>query len=214
MQVGRQVYQLTDSVMQDSLDALCGRDKLLAGIYQQFGKPPLWARSQSFATLTHIILEQKVSLASANAVMNRVRKVCPGMKPSSFLLIPEADLRNAGVSTRKVAYCQSIARSLVTGDLSLVGLRKLDNDEVIAALTNVHGIGPWTAGVYLMMALRRPDAWASGDRALAVSYAECALLDEVPSYPELDKIASVWAPHRGTAARLLWHAYLNKRNRH
>lgn len=207
------MYQLTDSVMQDSLDALSARDSLLADIYQQYGKPPLWARSQSFATLVHIILEQKVSLASANAVMIRVRNICPGMKPSSFLLLPDADLRNAGLSARKVAYCQSIANSLVSGELSLPGLRKLDDDKVIAKLIDVHGIGPWTAGVYLMMALRRPDAWASGDRALAVSYAELAQLDVVPSYAELDEVASTWIPHRATAARLLWHAYLKKRNR-
>ena len=64
-----------------------------------------------------------------------------------------------------------------------------------------------------MMALRRPDAWASGDRALAVSYAECAGLDTVLSYADLDNVASAWKPHRATAARLLWHAYLIKRNR-
>lgn len=200
--------------MQDSLQVLSDRDKLLAEIYQQFGKPPLWARPQSFATLVHIILEQKVSLASANAVMTRVRTICPGMKPSAFLLVTENQLYKAGVSARKVVYCQSIARCLVNRELILPGLRKLDDNEVIETLTSIKGIGPWTAGVYLMMALRRPDAWASGDRALAVSYAECARLDEVPSYAELDDIASAWIPYRATAARLLWHAYLKKRNRH
>lgn len=207
------VYQLTDSVMQDSLHVLSAHDELLADVYQQFGKPPLWARPQNFETLVHIILEQKVSLASANAVMNRVRTVCPGMKPSAFLLVSDTDLRETGISASKVGYCQSIAQSLVSGALSLPGLRKLTDDEVIARLTDIRGIGPWTAGVYLMMALRRPDAWASGDRALAVSYAECAMLDTVPSYAQLDDIARAWMPHRGTAARLLWHAYLIKRNR-
>jgi len=207
------VYQLTDSVMQDSLQVLCDSDELLANIFRQYGQPPLWARAQSFATLVHIVMEQKVSLASAEAVMKRVKVVCPGMKPANFLQVPEAELRQAGVSASKVSYCQSIAQNLVSGDLNLVALRKLDNSDVIGKLTNVRGIGPWTAGVYLMMALRRPDAWASGDRALAVSYAECARLDEVPSYAELDDVASAWSPHRATAARLLWHAYLKKRNR-
>ncbi|MFK8079992.1 MAG: DNA-3-methyladenine glycosylase [Granulosicoccus sp.] len=207
------MYQLTDSVIQDALDILSGRDRLLADIYHRHGKPPLWARAQNFATLVHIILEQKVSLSSANAVMGRVRKLCPGMQPAEFLLLADSDLRNAGVSGSKVAYCQSIAHSLVSRELSLPRLRKLDDEDVIARLTSVHGIGPWTAGVYLMMALRRPDAWASGDRALVVSYAECAGLDEIPSYAELDKVAASWSPHRATAARLLWHAYLKKRNR-
>lgn len=199
--------------MQEALQVLCGRDELLADIFERYGQPPLWARTQTFATLVHIILEQKVSLASAEAVMQRVQLACPGMKPDDFLAIPEAALRSAGVSASKVSYCQSIARSLVEGDLSLVALRKLGDDAVIEKLTKVRGIGPWTAGVYLMMALRRPDAWASGDRALVVSYAECASLDQVPGYAELDNIASRWAPHRATAARLLWHAYLKKRKR-
>jgi DNA-3-methyladenine glycosylase II len=78
-------------------------------------------------------------------------------------------------------------------------------------LIAVRGIGPWTAGVYLLMAMRRPDAWASGDRALAVSLAECDALPGVPSYAELDERAEFWRPYRGAAARVLWHAYLSRR---
>ena len=207
------MYQLTDSSMRDALDELCYRDPLLGSVYEQFGVPPLWRRPQSFATLVHIILEQKVSLSSANAVMLRVRAACPGMQPAQFLLVPDVVLRDAGVSQRKVSYCRSIAQCLAERSLSLPALRTLDDHQIIETLTAVRGIGPWTAGVYLMMALRRPDAWASGDRALAVSYAECASLTEVPTYAELDTVASLWSPHRATAARLLWHAYLQKRNR-
>lgn len=207
------MYQLTDDTMGQALDELSRRDALLACLYQEFGAPPLWGKPQSFATLVNIILEQKVSLASAQAVMRRVLNTCPGMQPTDFLAIPDEPLREAGLSASKLSYCRSIAQSLVDGSLSLPKLRKLDDVEVIDKLTQVRGVGPWTAGVYLMMAMRRPDAWASGDRALVVSYAERAKLEEVPSYPELDVIAASWAPHRGTAARLLWHAYLQKRNR-
>lgn len=205
------MYQLTDSSMRDALEELCYRDTMLASVYDQFGVPPLWRRTQTFATLVHIILEQKVSLSSANAVMLRVSAACPGMQPAQFLQVPETLLRDAGVSQSKVSYCRSIAQSLVERSLSLQGLRKLDDQQIIDKLTAIRGIGPWTAGVYLMMALKRPDAWASGDRALAVSYAECASLEEVPTYPELDAVANQWSPHRATAARLLWHAYLQKR---
>lgn len=199
--------------MRDALDELCCRDAMLASVFVQFGVPPLWQRPQSFATLVHIILEQKVSLSSANAVMRRVRSACPGMQPARFLQVPETALRDAGVSRRKVSYCYSVAQSITEQSLSLPALRTLDDHQVMDTLTAVRGIGPWTAGVYLMMALRRPDAWASGDRALAVSYAECASLEEVPTYAELDAVASLWSPYRATAARLLWHAYLQKRNR-
>ena len=206
------MYQLTDITMREAVLVLCDRDPLLAGLHEQFGMPPLWNRPQSFATLVHIVLEQKVSLASAQAVMHRVSALCPQMHASTFLTLPDEALREAGLSASKLSYCRSIAEALTNGSLALSGLRKLDNEQVITALTSVRGIGPWTAGVYLMMALRRADAWASGDRALAVSYGERAGLDDVPSYPELDAIAARWIPHRATAARLLWHAYLEKRN--
>ena len=205
------MYQLTDTTMREALHVLCRRDPLIARLHDRFGMPSLWIRPQSFATLVHIVLEQKVSLASANAVMQRVRVLCPGMQPSMFLTVSARALRQAGLSQSKLSYCRSIAEALVNRNLSLPGLRKLSDEQVVAELTSVRGIGPWTAGVYLMMALRRPDAWASGDRALVVSYYECEGLNEIPSYKELDAIAVRWIPHRATAARLLWHAYLEKR---
>lgn len=197
--------------MQAALHELALQDKHIRCLYEQYGVPPLWSRPQNFATLVHIILEQKVSLASADAVMRRVRHVCPGMKPLDFLKVDVDLLQDAGMSRSKISYCQSIAERLASKQLQLAALRKLPDQSVIEQLTMIKGIGPWTAGVYLMMALRRPDAWASGDRALAVSYQESAELACVPSYPELDKIARYWSPHRGSVARLLWHAYLTRR---
>ena len=207
------MYQLTKKRMVVALHQLAGRDELMATLFSQYGVPPLLSRSESFATLVHIVLEQKVSLTSAAAIMRRVEKACPGMQPDKFLVTEELRLRDAGMSQSKVTYCRSIAQNLVSKNLSLQALRKLDDEQVIETLTQVRGIGPWTAGVYLMMAMRRADAWASGDRALLVSYAESADLKTMPDYSQLDSIASQWTPHRGTAARLLWHAYLEKRNR-
>ena len=185
----------------------------MQSLVKKFGSPPLWQRTQSFETLVHIILEQKVSLASAKAVMSRVKKRCPGMTPEAFLLLSENELREDGVSTRKVSYCHSIASALVSGELDLRGLRQCSEQQVLEKLTSIRGIGPWTAGVYILMAMRREDAWASGDRALVVSYAESAELAVIPSYPELDEIAKRWQPLRGVAARLLWHAYLSRRKK-
>ena len=180
-------------------------------LLQTYGVPPLWRRRQDFQTLLHIVLEQKVSLASAAAVLARVQALCPSMAAVDFLAIPEKSLREAGISERKVSYCRSIAEALVDDSLNLMRLRKLDDDDVIDALIKIRGIGPWTAGVYLLMAMRRADAWATGDRALAVSAMECYALAEVPSYQELDNMAARWSPCRGAASRMLWHAYLSKR---
>lgn len=207
------MYQLTSETLCQALDELCKSDPRLQPVRQQFGSPPLWGRPQNFATIVHVILEQKVSLSSAQAVMQRVRTLCPSMQPAQFLALTEAQLRKAGLSERKVSYCFSVAEALATGQLKLAALRLMKDEEVIDVLTTVRGIGPWTAGVYLMMALRRCDAWASGDRALAVSYSECIGTADIPEYAYLDRVAEAWRPYRGAAARLLWHAYLQRRNR-
>ena len=195
-----------------ALKELAQRDVVMAAMFQRYGVPPMWARSQSFETLVHIILEQKVSIISAQAVMTRVCDLCPAMEASRFLSVPDTLLRAAGLSASKLSYCQSIAQAINEGSLDLASLQKLPDNEVIDSLTQIRGIGPWSAGVYVMMALQRRDAWASGDRALVVSYAQNAQLEEVPSYAQLDVIAQAWSPYRGTAARLLWHAYLCKRD--
>jgi len=182
-------------------------------LVETHGSPPLWQKTQSFETLVHIILEQKVSLASAMAVMLRVRKLCPQMTAEAFLLVSETELREAGVSGRKVTYLQSIATAITSEYLNLRSLRSCSNEDVLELLTSIRGIGPWTAGVYLLMAIRREDAWASGDRALVVSYAESCALANVPTYREFDGIAERWQPLRGVAARVLWHAYLNRRKK-
>ncbi len=202
---------LTRARLDEAVSVLVHRDPLIAGLVEQFGMPPLWQRSQNFRTLVHVVLEQKVSLASARAVMLRVQELCPDMSPASFLGVCEQQLRKAGISERKVSYCRSIALAITTDTLNLAGLRHNTDTQVMEQLTAVRGIGPWTAGVYLLMAMRRPDAWASGDRALAVSLAECESLPAVPSYAELDERAERWRPFRAAAARVLWHAYLSRR---
>lgn len=198
--------------MQTALAELRNQHSLFDQLYLEYGAPPLWQRAQSFATLVHIILEQKVSLASAGAVMKRVRQLCPGMRVQEFLQIPERDLLAAGMSRSKQGYCRSVAQYLIDGRLDLSALRRYSDQAVLDRLATVKGIGPWTAGVYLMMALRRPDAWASGDRALVLSYQHSKQLKQTPTYAQLDAIAMNWAPYRGTAARLLWHAYLERRH--
>ena len=189
------------------------RDATFAAILADCGPPPLWLRPQSLRTLVHIVLEQKVSLASALAVMQRVDALCPAFDPASFLAVPEPALREAGISARKVGYCRALAEAMAEGTLSLSALRRLDDAAVIERLTAVRGIGPWTAGIYLTMALARRDAWPSGDRALAVGVAERWALDAVPDYPTLDRMADAWRPWRGVASRLIWHAYLERRRK-
>jgi DNA-3-methyladenine glycosylase II len=198
---------LTRQTLKQALLQLSTQDRVMKELLQTYGVPPLWQRRQDFQTLMHIVLEQKVSLASAAAVLARVQALCPSMTPVEFLRVSEKSMRDAGISERKLSYCQSIAQALLDDRLDLIRLRKLDDEAVIDALVEIRGIGPWTAGVYLLMAMRRADAWASGDRALAVSAMECYALSDVPDYASLDAMAARWSPCRGAAARMLWHAY-------
>lgn len=192
---------------------LAAQDPVLAELHQQWGDPPLWRKPASFRTLVTIVMEQKISLASARAVMQRVDALCCPFTVQRFLGLDPAVLREAGFSNAKVDYCREIARAMRDRELVLSTLAGVEDDEVAQNLTKIRGVGAWTAGVYLTMVLCRQDAWPSGDRALAVSVAESWGLDEVPDYATLDERADAWRPYRGAAARLLWHAYLSRRER-
>ena len=177
----------------------------------------MWARPATLETLVHVVLEQKVSIESAAAVMARTRElVAPGggaFEARALGRVPAEALRGAGMTAAKARCLHALARATLSGALDLEALARRPDDEVVAGLTAVPGIGPWTAGVWLTTVLRRPDAWPPGDRALAVGAVETLGLCAVPSYPELDRLAAGWSPYRGAACRMLWHAYLSRRAR-
>jgi len=204
---------LDEASLHEACQSLAGAEPVFKLLLDEFGFPPLWAREEGFRSLVHIVLEQKISLASALVVFERVDNLCPDFNAEAFLRVPEQKLRDAGVSGSKIKYCRDIALAVVSGELALQEFSGYTDDAVRQALTSVRGIGPWTAGVYLMMALRRPDVWPSGDRALAVGVQEAFDHSELPGYSQLDAMAEAWAPYRASAARMIWHAYLKKRGR-
>ena len=192
---------------------LASIEPVFAQVLQRLGTPPLWRRPAGFRTLVQIVNEQKISLSSARAIGERVETLCNPFTAPGFLSLPERSLRACGMSGAKIGYCRSIAEAIVSGRLVLTRLARQSDEEALAALVAVRGIGPWTANVYLSMALGRRDAWPSGDRALALGVAELFGLEAVPDYPSLDRRADAWRPCRGAAARLIWHAYLERRAR-
>ena len=201
---------LTEESFAGALSRLCERDAALADIRRRIGDPPFWTRPPGFPTLLHIILEQQVSLASALAAFRRVSAVAAPLTPARFLALDDTALRNAGFSRQKAAYGRNLAQALLAGELDLPALHRRDDDAARAGLVRVKGIGPWTAEVYLLMALRRPDAWPLGDLALAAAVQDAADLDHRPDRNELEEIGERWRPWRAVAARLLWHHYLSK----
>lgn len=190
--------------------ALTRRDPDLARLTRAYGPPPLWARTPGFATLIHIILEQQVSLASARAAFDRLRAACRGtVTPRRLLRFEEAEMKAIGFSRQKTGYARALARTVLAGALDLEALTAQSEAEVRAALTAQKGLGPWSADIYLLMALRRPDVWPPGDLALAVAAQRAQNLPRRPTSAELTEYAARWSPWRAVAARILWHAYLS-----
>ncbi len=165
-------------------------------------------RSPGFPTLVKLILEQQVSLASGAAAYRRLESRLGDVTPEAFLTLNDEELRAAAFSRQKARYVRLLASALVSGEADLEGLTAMDDASAAAALTELVGIGPWTAANYLLFALGRADAWPTGDRALVVSLGRALGRDGVPSYPEADEMAEQWRPWRSVAARLLWHDYL------
>jgi DNA-3-methyladenine glycosylase II len=200
---------LTDAALPAALADLTARDPRLARIVADFGPPPLWAREPGFPTLLRIILEQQVSLASAKAAFDRLLMVALPLTPERFLELDDATLKAAGFSRQKTRYGRELAAAVLSGSLDLDALDVLDDETVRAELVKVVGIGRWTADIYLLMALCRPDAWPSGDLALAIAARHALDLAATPSTAELAAIGETWRPWRAVAARVLWHFYLS-----
>jgi DNA-3-methyladenine glycosylase II len=186
-------------------------DEDLARVARAYGMPPLWEREEGFATLVLTILEQQVSLASALAAFERLRAAAAHVTPENFLSFDDAQLRAFGFSRQKTLYCRLLARAVLDGELDLRKLALLDDDEARAELMRLKGIGAWTAEIYLLRALMRPDAWPAGDLALQLAAQSIKRLPARPTADELDALAERWRPLRAVAARLLWLHYLEGR---
>jgi DNA-3-methyladenine glycosylase II len=194
------------------VELLARRDKSLASVVERYGMPPLWAREPGFPTLLHIILEQQVSLASAKTAFDRLcAAIGTPPTPAKFLTLDDVQLRTIGFSRQKTRYGRELARAIIDGRLDLETLASVDDDIVRAELTKLPGIGNWTVDVYLLLALRRPDAFASTDLALLISVQRLKKLKARPTPLEFEAMAEKWRPYRAGAARLLWHAYLSER---
>lgn len=185
-------------------------DEDLARVARAYGLPPLWEREEGFPTLVLTILEQQVSLASALAAFERLRAAAP-VTPEGFLAFDDAQLRAFGFSRQKALYCRLLARAILDGELDLKGLASLSDDAARAELTRLKGVGAWTAEIYLLRALLRPDAWPAGDLALQLAAREVKRLPARPTAVELEALAEGWRPLRAVAARLLWLHYLEGR---
>ena len=200
--------RLTLAKLSESVDILADRDPDIRHIRDPVGCPPLWARRPGFSTLVYLILEQQVSLASAKATFDRLVAYTDPLTPESLLPISDARMKGIGFSRQKTRYVHILAEAIQAGDLDCKSLNRLDDDAVREELMKLTGIGRWTADIYLIMILLRPDIWPLGDIALANTMHKVKRLKERPDNDRQLEIAEPWRPHRAVAARCLWHYYL------
>lgn len=205
------IKTLNESNLTKICKKLAEKDADLAMIYKTYGTPPLWKREASFATLVHIILEQQVSLASALSAFNKLKEKLGEITPENLLKLSDEEIKACYFSRQKTVYARELSKAILSGDLNLQSLENLSDAEAKAELKKIKGIGDWTADIYLLMALLRPDVMPKGDLALHVAWKKLKRLEHAPNSDEFQIIAEKWKPFRAVAARLLWHFYLSER---
>ncbi len=197
----------TPATLDQSLDALAALEPAFAAVIARHGRPEPRSSPPGAATLLRTIVGQQVSVAAARSMWAKL-EVAHGSPPDLAAIFAASDeqLRAAGLSRQKAGYARSLAGLILSGELDLDSLPP-DDEEAIARLTLIKGIGRWSAEIYLLFAEGRSDVWPAGDLAVQISIGRLLGLDERPSEKHLRALGEAWRPHRGAAAVLAWHSY-------
>ena len=204
---------LNDDSLARACRTLARRDRELGNIYREHGAPPLWRRRPGFRTLIQIILEQQVSLASGRATLRRIEAAHGRASARTLAGAGQRGLRSVGVTRQKARYCTLLADASLCGDLDLRKVATSSDEDAMGMLMAFTGVGRWTAEVYLLMALGRPDVWPAGDLALAKAVQAVKGTGDRPDEATMRSLAEPWRPFRAVAARLLWQDYLARGRR-
>lgn len=188
----------------DYLVTICPHMKMIA---ETCGAPPLRWREHGFPGLVSTITAQQLSVSSATAIRNKLQARFDPLTPEALLAASEADLRACGLSGPKIRTLRALAEAIVSGALPFEQLADMPVEDAKAAMVKVHGIGPWTAEVYMMFCLGVQDIFAPADLALQEGAKLAMGLEARPTAKQLDAIANRWSPWRAVAARMLWDYY-------
>jgi DNA-3-methyladenine glycosylase II len=188
-------------------------EPLFTRILTTAGPPRFRRRRNGFGTLLHIILEQQVSIDAAAAMYHKLVGLCRPLTPAAFLDLDDATLRSCGFSRQKMGYARDFATAVAGGSFDFSRLAAADDETALATLLAVRGIGRWSAEIYLLFALGRPDIWPAADLGLQVAIGEQLGLGSRPSELELRRRGEMWRPWRSVAACLFWQSYLHARGR-
>jgi len=197
-------------VNQTDSDRLFKLDPLFSRIHDQYGSPPNWTRPPGFISLSRIILEQQVSLASANAHFLKLNSFLKEFTPAEILKLTDEEMRACQISRQKATYLRDLSEAILNGTLNLDSFGKMTDAEIRTELTRIKGIGDWTTDIYLMFCLHAKDIFPHGDIAVINTIRE---LTPEQNKAEILTLSETWKPLRSLATYFLWHYYLSKRNR-
>ena len=197
----------TKDSIRAAVQALAEREPAFAAVVERHGIPAPRNSERGAQTLLRTIVGQQVSVAAARSMWAKL-EAAYGSPPDLAKLLGATDeeLRAAGMSRQKAGYIRSLAQLVISGELDLEKLPK-DDEEAIALLTKIKGIGRWSAEIYLLFAEGRPDVFPAGDLAVLVELGRLMGLEAKPSEKQLRELGEAWRPYRGAAAVLAWHSY-------
>jgi DNA-3-methyladenine glycosylase II len=195
--------------MKDAILSLVEKEEVFKKLHLQYGNPFIPSRPPGFVTLCKLILEQQVSIDSAKACFLKIETLLGKVSPESISQCTDEDLKSCGVSRQKISYLKILAKA-VREELDLESFTAKPADEVRAELIKIKGIGHWTIDVYLMFSLQSPDIIPLGDIAVVNTIKE---LFDIHTKEEMETLSDNWKPYRTMATFMLWHHYLEKRNR-
>jgi DNA-3-methyladenine glycosylase II len=198
---------VADDDIRQGIKALRRKCAHIRRMHDLAGDPPLRRREPGFEGLARIIVSQQLSVASASAIWNRFAQAVDPMEAAVVLACSDDELRACGLSRPKIRTLRAISTAVMHDGLRFDKFDQASEQAVHEALTRVSGVGPWTADIFLMFCLGRPDAFAAGDLALQEAVRLALKLEHRPNAAELLEIAERWRPWRGVAARLLWGYY-------
>ena len=200
---------LTAKRLREGLDAVAASEPAIARALSLAGYPETRIRERGYRTLLRTIVGQQVSVAAAASVWRKLEtELGEDMAPETLLAAEFDALRACGLSRQKQGYARSLCELVVSRELDLENL-PADDEEAIADLVRIKGIGRWSAEIYLLFAEGRPDIWPAGDLAVQAGIGKILALPERPSEKATRALAEPWSPHRGAVAILTWHCYNN-----
>lgn len=204
-------FQLTTRHLESALDEVARRDKHIAAALAQVGYPQERRLGEpSYEHFLRIIVGQQLSVKAAATIFGRVEAALEGdFRPERVLAMSDEELRALGLSRQKIGYARGLSQAVLEGSLVPAALADLPDEAVMEQITRLKGFGRWSAGMFLLFSLGRPDVWPADDLAIQAGLHRIKNMRKRPDRKRTDAVAKPWRPYRGAAAIFVWHYYSN-----